>query len=75
VKSLAQIEADNVMTPRDYGDVCNHFVFLRGDFLAAFVDLGNAEEFASNHEYLHGESVTISSLPCRGSQHHKKETR
>ena len=51
MKSLGQIKADNRMTSRDYGGMCNWFVFHEGDFLACFVREDDAKSFVSNYEY------------------------
>lgn len=56
MKSLQQIERDNVMTPRDWGSVCEWFVFNHGDFLGCFVKERDAREFASTYEYEHSDS-------------------
>ena len=59
MKSLAQIKADNVMTSRDYGGMCEWFVFANGDFLGCFVRESDAREFASNFTYETGQATDL----------------
>lgn len=52
MKSLPEIQHDNHrMTNRDFGSLCNWFVFLDGDFVGAFVEKQFAEVFANHLEY------------------------
>lgn len=59
MKSLPELKHDNRLTSRDFGGLCNWFVFRNGDFLAAFVLKYHAKEFASMMEYEGGGKITI----------------
>ncbi len=59
MKSLAQINHDNRMTSRDFGSMCNWFVFQDGDLVACFVEEADANEFVANYQYEHGIKVDI----------------
>lgn len=59
MKSLAQIKQDNVMTPRDWGSVCEYFVFCNGDFLGCFVKKDHADHFASEIEWATGQTCEV----------------
>ena len=60
MKSLEAINQDNRMTSRDFGGMCEWFVFCAGDLLACFVEESDAREFAANYEFEGGEEITIS---------------
>ena len=60
MKGLDQIHNDNRITSRDFGGMCQWFIFREGDLLACFVHKLDAHEFASNYEYENHCSLIIS---------------
>ncbi len=59
MKSIPEIQHDNRMTSRDFGGMCEWFVFNAGDLLGCFVHEDDAREFASNCQFEGQTEITI----------------
>jgi len=59
MKSLESIRNDNHMTSRDFGGMCQWFIFREGDLLGCFVNRSDALEYCNNYEYDHNCSLLM----------------